>query len=180
MINNYSKGPGERLSNHVQARQERNPKDDLNIPPRQEDTAALFPPVLLKPELDEQDIEDYKTWKKWATFLEVPEDVLDRADKLIQFVTWSINRSHITIKTEDLVPMIKHFLEIWKPSLSSIRNLVRCGTDEQIFWAHYNYGVVMKLKNFQSINLLKNWTRMRSRRTRYENVALLTYALRQC
>ena len=151
----------------------------MDIPPKETRIEALFPPTLLKPELDEQDIADFQTWEKWAEITEVTTDVLDRADKLIQFVTWSITRSHVAIKTEHLVPMVKHFLEVWKPSFSKLQNLVRCGEDKKVFWAFYNYGRVMKLKRFESVDLLKNWTRMRSRRNRYENITLLTYALRQ-
>ena len=172
-------GATELLSDRVKVSEKRSPTDDLREPPRLEMKSGLYPPPFLKPSLSEEDKEEFKRWEQWAEMTKMPTELLDMFDSTIQIITMIIDRAHLSIKTERLTPLIRQLVDYMKPALPSFnpKNLTEEGL-KKTFWLYNFYGPVMKKEEFQVPKLLKTWLRMRSRRSRYENLTTLAYALR--
>ena len=159
------------------------PMEDEEGTPGHSSISAIgfFPPPLTRCGLTPEDRDDYTNWLMWSTHIKVQEELVDIVDTMLQCITLILVRGHINVRTERFSPMLKYVSDRWRPIWTPKMDNDGTREDEatKAMWMVDNYSYVIKAGGFETPNLLKNYLRMRSRRTVYDNLKLLAHICSQ-
>lgn len=140
---------------------------------------GFFPPPLTRVGLTPKDRRDYANWQRWSSHIKVQEELVDIVDSMLQCITLLLVRGHINVRTERFSPMLKYVSDRWRPIWTP--KLANNGTVEDeaknAIWIVDNYSYVVKNEGFETPDQLRNYLRMRSRRTVYDNLKLLGHII---